>query len=83
MRTSGFTSTRVASSPTNTSQSFWMVTAAESSTSAGSLPFSAISRARAKSTPLTASTGTLASASGFSSAVTSISTPPSTEHIAR
>ena len=47
------------------------------------LPASAMLRANARSTPVTASTGMRARASGFSSAVTSISTPPSTEHMAR
>ena len=52
VRTSGLTSTSVASSLTKTSHSLAMVTAAASSTSAGRWPCSAISRANASSTPL-------------------------------
>ncbi|COW42737.1 Uncharacterised protein [Mycobacterium tuberculosis] len=40
-------------------------------------------RAKSRSTPLTAFTGTLASRSGLVAATSSISMPPSTEHIAR
>ena len=83
VRTSGLTSTSVASSPVNTAQSRSASSAAPARASSGSLPAATISAALAASTPVSGLTGILASASGFVLATSSISTPPSTEHIDR
>ena len=82
-RTSGFTSTSVASSPTKVSQSLTMASAASSATSAGIFACATISSALAWSTPAIASIGTRARASGRSTASSSISMPPSADAIAR
>ncbi len=61
-----------------TSHSFLMTSFAWSAISAGNFVAATISAAFASSTPTCGSIDTLASASGFSCATTSISTPPST-----
>ena len=84
VRTSGLTSTRVASSSTKTSHSFCDRHGRRVEHLGGQVTLLG-DRAgeRLRSTPLTASTGTLASRSGLVAATSSISMPPSTEHIAR
>ena len=82
-RTSGLTSTSVASSPTKVSHSLTITSAAWSATSAGSFACATISSAFALSTPAIASIGTRASASGRSTASCSISMPPSADAMAR
>lgn len=59
------------------------ISATCSATSAGNFACATISRAFSMLTPSLASTGTFARASGFSSATTSISTPPCTDAMAR
>ncbi len=81
--TSGLTSTSVASSSTNTVHSFRIMSLADSRTSSGKRVASTISSALASSTPVCGSIEILATASGFSLAVTSISTPPSIEAMQR
>ena len=81
--TSGFTSTRLASSVWKTSHRVTRMAAIWSATSAGKPAAATISCALEGVTPVSASTGTLASASGRSTASCSISTPPSLEAIAR
>jgi hypothetical protein len=80
---SGFTSTRVASSCWKTSHSWTAMAMTWSRTSAGKFAASTISVAFAVSTPLVASMGMRARASGLVAATSSISMPPSTEAIAR
>ena len=78
--TSGFTSTRVASSFSKTSQSFWMTSATSARSSSGKPASVTIFWAVSASMPVSGETGTLARASGRSSASCSISMPPSTLH---
>ncbi len=68
---------------TKTSHSLTSTLLIWSTSSAGNFAASAISRALASVTPSMASTGILASASGLVAATSSISTPPSTEAMAR
>ena len=68
---------------TKTSHSLLTMSLASSATSAGNPVAATISAAFASSTPTSGSIETFATASGFSTAVTSISTPPSIEAIHR
>ncbi len=79
----GLTSTSVASSSTKQHQSFSMSSAAPSSDFSGRPPAAAISRAFARSTPVSAETGTLATFSGEVWATSSMSMPPAAEQMAR
>ena len=67
----------------NTAHSRSASAAAPACAPAGSPPALTISAALRASTPVSGSIGILASASGLVLATSSISTPPSTEHIAR
>ena len=60
-----------------------MSSAAPSRASSGSRPATAISRALARSMPVSAPTGIWATASGLVAATSSISMPPSTEQMER
>ena len=73
----------MASSATNTIHSFSIMALAWSATSAGNRVAATISSAFASSTPTSGSMEIFATASGFSTAVTSISTPPSIEAMHR
>ncbi len=81
--TSGLTSTRVASSSMKTVHSFLIASTAWSAIEASKPVAATISAALASSTPTCGSIETRAIASGFSCAVTSISTPPSVEAMQR
>ena len=81
--TSGLTSTSVASSSVNTAHIRSASAAAPARASSGSRPAAMISAALAASTPASGLTGIRASACGLVRATSSISTPPSTEHMDR